>query len=562
MTLYKHLLFAGCVLMAAVASGRERTPGEMLRLAGRQLEATTTAPVSLLQKDGALSVYGNRNGFVVMTSDDRYDAVLGYSNTAFNPQNMPDGLRWWLRAAAATVNDPWRSLERMSTRAGAPVEPFIKTTWDQGHPYNVKCPKVGNDFPPTGCVATALAQVLKYYEYPATAKIKGSYTINKKTTNKTVTTTYKWENMKDQYSESDGQFTAPVTAVAELMRDCGYACDMTYAKNGSATSDIYAALALKDFFKYDSLAVHYYSHELYTDEEWASFVYDAIARKQPVLFGGADEYGGGHEFLLCGQDASGKVYVNWGWGGTYDGFFNLDLLEYRGNVFSYNQSIVTGLRPQATPDEQDHYLSQWVCDSIHYEVLGDTALILNPQYLFNYSVLQFDGTIDMAVINRANPSNIVYLNAIDTKDDSVGIVQPFYGWIFVEDEADEEGTGEEEAAEDGEEGQDAEGDTLMVSGFQDLAPGIYDIYLTSKEVRDSERQPVRTLEGPHIATLKKLSDGRLLVADEKVDDIADALRTPLAARQSSTDAYTLGGRRLSKPTQRGVYIVNGRKVIR
>ena len=267
MTLYKHLLFAGCVLMAAVASGRERTPGEMLRLAGRQLEATTTAPVNLLQKDGALSVYGNRNGFVVMTSDDRYDAVLGYSNTAFNPQNMPDGLRWWLRAATATVNDPWRSLERMSTRAGAPVEPFIKTTWDQGHPYNVKCPKVGNDFPPTGCVATALAQVLKYYEYPATAKIKGSYTINKKTANKTVTTTYKWENMKDQYSESDGQFTAPVTAVAELMRDCGYACNMTYAKNGSATSDIYAALALKDFFKYDSLAVHYYSHELLRESE-------------------------------------------------------------------------------------------------------------------------------------------------------------------------------------------------------------------------------------------------------------------------------------------------------
>ena len=113
------------------------------------------------------------------------------------------------------------------------VEPFITTTWGQGAPYYYKCPKTTKgDYTLTGCVATAMAQCLKYYEYPAKGEGKCSIKYNGKEKSVTLNTTYDWANMKDSYAASEGSLTKPVTAVATLMRDCGYAVQMHYTTGG------------------------------------------------------------------------------------------------------------------------------------------------------------------------------------------------------------------------------------------------------------------------------------------------------------------------------------------
>lgn len=545
----KNLLLLLTILWGLLPSmyAQQRSFSTMKRIAQEKLSG---GEVNLLDNQGNICVYGNDKGFVIMNRQGESKAVIGYSHTKYDKNNLPDGLKWWMSVAEKNIQGQSYFMEGTSNRVSfSAVEPFIKSTWNQGKPYNYFCPKDGGDFCLTGCVATALSQVLYYYKYPKQAQGEGSYTLNEtEYTVDEITTTYDWDKMKDSYGSTDGQFSAPVQAVAALMRDCGYATDMNYSAESSGAGDYSMALALRYNFKYDSLAIKYFDRSHYSDEEWKGVVYSTLEKKMPVMYAGTDEAGqSGHEFLLCGVDNEGLVYVNWGWGGDGDGFFDLDALKYFGNEFNSYQTMVIGTRPQQTPDAQDKFESTWVADNINYSVVDEDVLQMELSYLSNYSILDFNGTIDLALENKSKSSEVTYLNIVDTNDKDVGRVQPLYGFNFVDKETDKI-------------------NPVQMKGFKELAPGIYRMYLTCKEKRDSQRQLIRSLGGVQYATLKKLNDGTLLVSNSDVDDIDTGIQAIHSTKTSyaSNTLYNLKGQMISPNAkiQKGIYVVNGKKVIR
>lgn len=569
------------VLMSLTTSAQFRSDTEMRNAAERILGHNTTRSstgTQLLRSDDALAVYGNDRGFVVTARDKRQRAVIGYSFTKFDEATLPCGLRWWLNASNKALKE---NTNGTSTRLMAPlqrasysvVEPFITTIWNQDRPYNYECPKVESTGLNcmTGCVATALAQAMYYYKYPEGAKFKATYYVDSEEKTKSVNSTYKWASMKDNYASTEKRLDESVKAVGTLMRDCGYASEMDYSANGSSAYEYAMAPAIYQVFQYDSLALRYFNREYYSDDEWYDIVYTALENRQPVLFGGSTENYEGHEFLLCGINSDGLVYVNWGWGGNGDGYFDMNAPRYYSKPFSQGQSVIVGMRPQKTPDNQDYYQSMWVADSINFIVSDnpDTLWIQTP-YLFNYSLLQFDGTVDVTLVDKSNHTAIRHLTVYDTNreptihvreneynmadnedeedgEEDNGPIGPFYGYIFKEDVKDVE----EEII-----------DTICVGGLRDVPEGIYSMYLTSFEKRDSERQRVRVPGSQQIATLKKQADGKILVSNDDVDDITATLNSPMNGRKCSTNVYSLSGHLFTRPVQRGVYIVNGRKIIR
>lgn len=560
--------------MSLTTSAQFRSDAEMRNAAGRILGSVTRSsfsPTMLLKSDEMLAVYGNDRGFVVTARDKRQRAVIGYSFTKYDEDNMPCGLKWWLKASNEAMKSNMKSntsVTRASQRHASysAVEPFLTSTWNQDTPYNYDCPKVESTGKNcmTGCVATAMAQAMYYYQYPASAKFTGTYYVDSEEKTKSISSTYDWAGMKDSYTGKEKKLEAK--PVSTLMRDCGYSVGMSYSANSSGAYDLNIGLALHEVFQYDSLAVKYYDRRFYTDEEWYNIVYSALEERQPVLYAGMTEEMEGHEFLLCGINSDGLVWVNWGWGGDGDGYFDMDAPRYYSRPFTLGQTVVVGMRPQVTPDSKDHYESMWLTDSINYTAANDPdSLWLQMSYLYNYSLLEFNGTIDVTLVDKNNPTIVRYLNLLDTNKE-----------FEVKGEEDEE-----EKAEDGEGNEDAgettvigpigafygfsmeDDDTVCVGGLRDVPEGIYSMYLTSNEVRDSERQLVRVPGGRQVATLKKLSDGRILVSNEDVPDIEDtAVRQTRNVQKGEEAVYDLSGRRMNKPARRGIYIVGKQKEIR
>ena len=177
-TLYTFVVILG---LATYAS--DRTDAEMRSIAGRQLYGsmtrgtTATKDLTLEMKDNNLSIYSAEGrGFVVVSRDNTFPAVLGSSSTPIDMNNLPEGFSWWLQKASRSLQERLENGEWYArTRSDMTVEPFLTTKWDQVNPYNLMCPKIGKSYCPTGCVATAAAQIMKYYKYPAQGQGIGQY---------------------------------------------------------------------------------------------------------------------------------------------------------------------------------------------------------------------------------------------------------------------------------------------------------------------------------------------------------------------------------------------------
>ena len=183
------------------------------------------------------------------------------------------------------------------------MAPFVKTQWGQGAPYNLLTPELNGKHTPTGCVATAMAQVMKYYNYPAQGKGKGYYTTTENSTRVTeqIKGEYQWGLMMDKYNASatDEQ----KLAVATLMKDAGLSTNMTYGSGGSAASEIVAAHGMAYNFRYDSLALKAYERDFFDRTEWLETVYSQLEAKKPLLYVGASGTNG-HAFILDGIEST------------------------------------------------------------------------------------------------------------------------------------------------------------------------------------------------------------------------------------------------------------------
>lgn len=247
--------------------------------AGGAKKAAANIAVEKYQSLDMVNVYGIKGkGVVFISKDEDIEPVLGISDEDFDVNNMPCGMKWWLNTAN-------KSLERMKAKgitysanpmaaSGRPTY-FIKTYWNQDKPFNNLCPQINGSAAPTGCIATAMAQIMKYYQYPATSKGTGIYSVTtyKDKNDKEGTTkwykrelghTYQWTAMLSSYGlvskdEND--------AVATLMADAGAASQMNYQANSSGTIEWYAAKGFAENFRYDSLAISCLLRDFYTDAE-------------------------------------------------------------------------------------------------------------------------------------------------------------------------------------------------------------------------------------------------------------------------------------------------------
>lgn len=293
-----------------------------------------------------LSVIGSDDlGFAVVTTDDHARPVIGYSSTPFT-ETMPDGFKWWLEKAE-TALPAQRSMFNVQH---SKVDPLMTTKWGQEYPYNAKLRYIIGDNTyqfMTGCVATAMAQVMNYHRFPRRGHGSVRYVLwNYQTWMfHTFTETYNWDVMLDQYSyQSVGGLDDAAKAVSVLMHDCGMAVKMNYdiAVSLANTDDI--APALTEFFSYDESGTRQVHRADYSHEDWMQLIYDELSAGRPVIYSGINRSNPdktyGHTFVVHGCDADGLVCVNWGWRGQHDGFFDIDLLSANGSSFNDDQDMI------------------------------------------------------------------------------------------------------------------------------------------------------------------------------------------------------------------------------
>lgn len=311
---------------------------------------------------------GASSGYVVVAADDVARPMLGYTDKGdFSIDSIPPALRWWLGCYAAEIKAAVSSgtgvaAQPVSTVSRTPIEPIVATMWNQDAPFNNLCPELDGERAVTGCVATAMAQVMKVHQWPATGTGTNSYSFTYNSTSHNVSldfgaTAYRWDDMLDVYD--DNSPSAACDAVATLMYSCGVAVDMRYnlAKDGgSGAASLLAAVGLLKYFNYDK-GMRYLQRTDYTLDEWCDIIYAELAAGRPVLYGGQSDEGG-HEFVCDGYSEDGLFHINWGWGGASNGYFLLSALEPgsqgiggSGGGYNANQDIIVGIRPPVAGSE-------------------------------------------------------------------------------------------------------------------------------------------------------------------------------------------------------------------
>ena len=285
---------------------------------------------------------GDNQGFVIATGDDRLRPVIGYTDEGeFDYNNLPDNMRYWLEGYEAELQYLSEHPECLATAPKyAPIHkavaPMVTTKWNQTAPYNNECPQyftLGRSV--TGCVATAMAQILYYQRAKSVTETQAdmpSYETN------TAHPDYgklavagipagspiDWDNMLNTYT---GSATAKQQlAVAQLMHYCGVSVKMDYSSSQSGAFSYMVANAMKQFFGYGSSVRYVYKDDVYTDDAWDALLYNELAEGRPFYLSGANS-SGGHAFVCDGYDDQGCFHINWGWGGNSDGYYVLTRLN-------------------------------------------------------------------------------------------------------------------------------------------------------------------------------------------------------------------------------------------
>lgn len=311
---------------------------------------------------------GEDKGFTIVSGDDRMPEVVGYSaQGTYDPDHLPANYVGFMKAYQETVEAllkgdaqvsgglaearQWRA-ERVGTAAVAPLLGGIK--WNQRAPYNNMCPLYdGTNRSVTGCVATAMAQVMMYHQYPKALKatIKAYTTKSKGIGIPEISSgaTYDWDKMLPDYSQSD-YTSAQADAVAKLMYHCGAAVKMDYGPSSGA--NVTPAI-LATYFGYDADLMQDLTRTCFSLQQWMTLIDNELKAKRPILYSGQSS-DKGHEFVCDGSDGKGLYHINWGWGGYQDGYFDLTILQpQKGGAGSgsavdgYNRdcSMIIGIAP-------------------------------------------------------------------------------------------------------------------------------------------------------------------------------------------------------------------------
>lgn len=292
-------------------------------------------------------------GFVLLSADDCVFPLLGYSETeTFVTEGMPCNLSAWIEGyqreiasvkalgglVSSEVTAAWEQLlsgkEPKSRTEGSFVAPLLTSRWNQPEPYNNMCPfdSAANKHALTGCVATATAQVMRFWGHPAQGRGSYSYKSSRYDTLSVNydSSFYDWDNMPDVVRGWSSQ--QEINAVAKLCYEVGVSMNMNYGVDGSGAYEQSggmlkrrsAELALENHFGYNP-GMYTDFKERYSDADWDTIISTELEAGHPIIYTGSSS-AGGHAFVIDGYNAEGLFHVNWGWGGTSNGYFTLNHL--------------------------------------------------------------------------------------------------------------------------------------------------------------------------------------------------------------------------------------------
>lgn len=385
----KYLLtLVGCTLWTLLSVAAPRTAQEAAEIAGRfisnphqkvtqriqyaQMSSTAGQPMRLAytqeqgNKTPALYVFNNENtdgGFVIVSADDNTRAILGYAdNGTFSEENMPANIRFWLQMYADEIA---RAAEMPATTTQTTentypiVSPLLgNTVWGQDAPFYNLCPTLNDIQCVTGCVATAVSQIMYYHKHPTRGI--GSHSYKWETGGRTLSadfgnTTYDWANMLADYG-GNNYITAQADAVATLMLHTGIACDMEYntsANGGSSAISNKMMNALIRHFGYDT-GMRVLPKDYMDENEMLNLIAQDLQAGHPIFMSGHTTNNEGHAFVCDGMQSNGYIHINWGWDGYCNGHFAISAMNpygqgtggaASGQAFTENVYAFTGIQP-------------------------------------------------------------------------------------------------------------------------------------------------------------------------------------------------------------------------
>ena len=359
------LLFAGSLLMPMVVMAGPRSFQQAKAIAEKQAallgvtidqKAMTKArkqgskgEITLSQQSYYVFPNANSKGFTIVSGDDRLPEIVGYSSLgSYDENNLPEGFISFMKAYQNLYNKvnlgdaealknlaeikAWRNKKNASAASTSAVAPLLgNIEWDQTSPYNNMCPRYDSvHVAATGCVATAMAQVMAYYKYPKQLKADIPGYVNRwngiPMEIPTITQEegiYDWDNMLPKYNKEANATQQQKDAVAKLMYHCGAAVRMSYGpESGAAVS----SSKLAKYFGYDADLMMDLSRSSFTLDKWMQIIDTELAAGRPVLYGGQSSENG-HQFICDGKDENGLYHINWGWSGNQNAYFDLSILN-------------------------------------------------------------------------------------------------------------------------------------------------------------------------------------------------------------------------------------------
>lgn len=427
--------------MAMSLAARQLTPQQALEELRRQQSACkqhTESPLQTMdQTDGGsdpvvvktisdasgkatLYVFQRpQGGYMIVSANDAAEHMLwGYTESgSFQAQTVQSGLQDMLQiysnavslAASGEAENAVMASRDNDTKPD--IAPLLKSAWSQVAPFNEMCPNIGTTTPPTGCVATSMAQVMHVHHWPEKGSGSNTYTpyaVGHSVTVDFSATTYDWDNMIYYYTQNPTQ--TQIDAVATLMLSCGVAVDMNYGVNASGASFGDIGPAMLKYFNYDK-GIYTLSRDYIGIAEWEQLVYDELAAGRPVIYSGRSD-DAAHAFVVDGYQNGGYFHIDWGlypW--EMPGYFlltqlNPDVQDVAGATGGFNvgQAAVFGIQP---PVEGSivrpviQFNSSIETAVSHYSRNSGTVKILDTRGIFCHTVEASTATMGLKLVNQA-----------------------------------------------------------------------------------------------------------------------------------------------------------------
>lgn len=513
----------------------------------------------------------SNNCFVIVSADERLNTILGYSdNGCFDLESVPEALLSILfnydRQYNYLLSSNYSFAKEQQARKTAveAIEPMITTKWGQMTPFNAECPKDPDhgdgSLCATGCIATAMAQIINYHKYPA--KGKGNYLYISDTHSFIGYMNYdnytiNYENLIDDLNSATDEQKAEV---AKLMYACGVSIGMDYCADGSGSMDYNVPYAFINFFGYNPNTV-YRNKDYYTWEEWNDIIMQDLKAGRPILYNGYNEsHQGGHSFVLDGCDKDGLYHFNFGstqdisgflWPAPGDGYYQLNAVKqtFMGlemGDFSYYQSMVCNISPTTVGEHEDTFYGSLfnltqagLSNEVYYSIVTQCySSDANEKAIYDE---KFSGEIGIGLFDM----DYNYLGSMYSEPITCNSA---YAYIKAVQLVTLDTSGMEE------------GKDYIIAPYAKSKNAAKGSFMRCKLAADIESDEYRCNRYCYYEGFTLL--GFLVLSQKTVNDVCPGVGIIQADLKNDNSWYTLHGVRLdSKPTKPGIYLYQGRKIV-